>query len=92
MQFVLDDEVGRWQAIRRQRTAASRIAWSVEAVVIEALHSAEESAHRPRPGHGRKLVHRGDDEAWQAAIDRFVDRQNGQRFTSAKGAVSIDAG
>ena len=56
-----------------------RVARAVEAVLVVALHAAEERAHLAGPRHGRELVHRGDHEAGQPAVDRLIDRQDRQR-------------
>ena len=79
MQFVLDDQVRRQQAAARQRLPRVRVARAVEAVLVVALDAAEERAHLAGPRHGRELVHRGDHEAGQPAVDRLIDGQDRQR-------------
>ena len=79
VQLVLDDQVRRQQPAAGQRLALGRLAWAVEAVLVVAVHAAEERAHLAGPGHGGELVHRGDHKARQPAVDRLIDRQDRQR-------------
>ena len=79
VQLVLDDQVGRQRAAAGQRLARVRLARAVEAVLVVALHPAEEAADLAGPGHRRELVHRGDQEARQPAVDRLVHGQDRQR-------------
>ena len=78
VQFVLDHQVRRQQPVGRQRVSLCGIAGTVESIVVAAIDSTEECADFARPRHGGELVHRGDHEARQPAIDRLVDSQNRQ--------------
>ena len=77
MQFVLDDQVRWWKTVNRQRMACNRLTGAVEAMSIITLHSPEETTDLAGPGHSGELVHRGNQEARESAIDRLIDRENG---------------
>ena len=91
VQFVLDDQVGRQQPSAGQRVAPAGLARAIEAVLVVPLDAAEERPDLAGPGHGRELVHRGDQEARQPAIDRLIDRQDRQRLAAAEVAMAVDA-
>ena len=57
----------------------ARVARAVEAVLVVAVHAAEERADLAGPRQGRELVHRGDQEARQPAVDRLVHGEDRQR-------------
>ena len=93
MQLVLNDEIGGPQRILRAASwrRAARSPWGcvvavfdlrgAEAVALaEALDLAEEHLHRAVPRHLGELVHRGNEQRGQAAIDLLVHHHHRQAF------------
>ncbi len=91
MEFVLDNEIGRHQPAAGQRVSSTSLARSIEPVLVVSFHTAEEAADFARPGHGGELIDRGNQEAGQAAIDRFIHGQDRQGLAAAEIAMAIDA-
>src|SRR5271166_2694672 len=89
VELVLDDQV-RWRDRSRQRMSAALFTGTVEAMRIVPTRPAEEPTDVASPWHGREFVDGRDQEAGQAAIDRFVDRQDGQRGVAGEVAATID--
>ena len=92
VQLVLDDQVRRAQGadgLRSDRGEGAALGMAVavldlgrtEAVAgAEAVHPAEEHGGGALPGHLRELVHRGDQQAGQAAVDLLIDYHGGDAF------------
>ena len=73
--------VGRQQAraAKKPPALADRVCRAVEAPLVFAIDIAEKGAGLREPGQAGEFIDRGDDEGWQAAIDRLIDGQNWQR-------------
>ena len=90
MQFILDDQLRRRQTTCLQvMGAALRFGRSPEAggfrlhgsgtpLQLVGGHVAEQGGGLAHPGQGRELVDGGDQEAGQAPVDLFIDRQHRQ--------------
>src|SRR6516162_2513670 len=87
MQFVLYDEIGRRQGCRQRRTAP-QISGTVKPFGIGALDTTEKRRDRAFPGHCRKLVDRRDQKGGQTAIDRLVNRQHRQAWSTRELAAT----
>ena len=70
-----------------KRLAPGRLARAIEAVLVVAVDPAEERADLAGPRHGGELVHRGDHEAGQPAVDRLIHGQDRQRPAAGEVAV-----
>ena len=71
----------------RQRMSAARLRRDRRSHADRTARPAEEPTDVAGPGHGREFVDGRDQEAGQAAIDRFVDRQDRQRRVAREVAV-----
>ena len=87
VQLVLDNQVRRAQGRNRYGFDAGQVApLGVRVAVLDvraaiavpgtvAVHQPEEHADRPFPGHLGELVHSGDDQGGQPAVDLLVNDQ-----------------
>ena len=92
VQFVLDHQVGRVQPVPAvQRPAAPRLRCPEEAAIVRPVDMAEERTRLTVPRQRRELVHRGDQEGGQAAIDRLVHAHHRQRTVAGERARHVHA-
>ena len=83
VQFVLDDEVGRGEWLA-EHLAVLWLRCGVEARGVVAVGTAEQRTAGTHPGQRGELINRGDEEGWQAAVDRLIHRDNRQRAIAAE--------
>ena len=84
MQLVLDDQIGRRQAISRKHSATIRLTRAIKARAVGPLHATEEPGDGTRPGHACELIDCGNQEAWQPSITGFIYRDDGQGSVSTE--------
>lgn len=92
VELVLDHEIGTGQARSAERRALAGIARAIEAVGIMAINQAEQRAGLAGPGERGELVHRGDEEAGEPAVDRLVHADDRQRVVASEVAGVVGAG
>ena len=91
MELILNDQIRRGELIGWKTISGQRIAGTVETVFIVASNAAEKLSNAAGPRHRRKLIHRGNHETRQPAIDGFVDRKNRQRVVARESAIPVHA-
>ncbi len=93
MQLVLDDQLGRREVGFQLDGADLLVAVAEEALAAgEARDPAEELGDLALPGHGGELVHGGDQEAGEAAVDRLVHQVDRQVEVAGELAGVAEAG
>ena len=79
MQLVLDNQIRRQEPTVGKLRTVHWIARSVEACLVMAFHSAEESSHVSCPRQCSKLVDGRNHEARKPPVDRFIHGNDRQR-------------
>jgi hypothetical protein len=84
MELVLDDELGREQAVREFRRVPGRLVHdAVRAPALEVGRTPEQHPGLAAPGDHRELVDRGDDEVGQLLVDLLVDEEDREALPGA---------
>lgn len=65
---------------------------AIKAVSVIPVDASKKLADISSPRHGGEFVHRGDHEARQASVDRFINGQNRQRLVACEGTATVGAG
>jgi hypothetical protein len=91
VQFILDHQVGRGKLLTGQWHASVRITRTVKSIGIVSIYFSKERACLTGPRQSRELIHCGDQEARQAAVDGFIHSNNRQVLIAMKSALVVRA-
>jgi hypothetical protein len=100
VELVLDDQLGRIEALRQRASALGRgVHHAVDAQVVEVGGAAEQHAGLAAPRHHGELVDGGDQEVGELLVDLLVDEEDRQALArplllgvEAIAALAVDDG
>src|SRR6266446_9572885 len=88
MQLILNNQV-RWEQLLFEFVPAIGITGSVETTFVPTVHFSKEGTTLADPREIGKLVHRGYQKAWDAAVQRLINRHNREMSVALEIAIAI---
>jgi len=90
MQLILNNQI-RWKQVLLKLAPSIRVNRSVEAFLVPTIHFSKQRTTLADPGQVGKFIDCGYEEAREAAIQRFVNRDNRKVSVALKVAIAIHA-
>src|SRR5438552_14926419 len=88
MQLILNNQVG-WKELFFEFVPAIGITGSVETALVPTIYFAKERTALADPREISKLIHCGYQKAWDASVQRLINRHNREMSVALEIAIAI---